>query len=126
MGVFGAPLAHGDDPYRAVKAAGEIHHAISAVSADIGIPLSVHIGIAAGTVMASSTGSSLKAAYGVVGSPVNLAARLQAKAAVGETLISNSLRRAIENIFELESLGEVAIKGLDASESVWRVIGERR
>jgi len=126
MGVFGAPLAHGDDPYRAVKAAGEIHHAISAVSADIGIPLSVHIGIAAGTVMASSTGSSLKAAYGVVGSPVNLAARLQAKAAVGETLISNSLKRAIENIFELESLGEVAIKGLDASESVWRVIGERR
>jgi class 3 adenylate cyclase/tetratricopeptide (TPR) repeat protein len=126
MGVFGAPVAHHDDPYRAVKAAGEIHHAVNAVSADIGIVLSVHIGIAAGTVMASNTGSSLKAAYGVVGSPVNLAARLQAKAAAGETLISNSLKRAIENIFELEPLGEVAIKGLDSSERVWRVIGERR
>jgi adenylate/guanylate cyclase family protein/double zinc ribbon protein len=73
MGVFGAPVAHGDDPYRAVEAAREIHRVVGEVSADIGIALAVHIGIAAGTVMASSTGSSLKAAYGVVGGPVNLA-----------------------------------------------------
>ena len=71
MGVFGAPVAHGDDPYRAAMAAGAIHRAVSAVSAEIDVALSVHIGIAAGTVMASSTGSTLKAAYGVVGSPMN-------------------------------------------------------
>jgi class 3 adenylate cyclase/tetratricopeptide (TPR) repeat protein len=125
MGVFGAPVAHGDDPYRAAMAAGAIHRAVSAVSTEIDIALSVHIGIAAGTVMASSTGSTLKAAYGVVGSPVNLAARLQARAAPGETLVSNSVRDAIENLFELEAIGEVAIKGLDAPARVWRVLSER-
>jgi class 3 adenylate cyclase/tetratricopeptide (TPR) repeat protein len=125
MGVFGAPVAHGDDPCRAVQAAGEIHRAVSAVAAQIAVPLSVHIGIAAGIVMASSTGSTLKAAYGVVGSPVNLAARLQARAAPGETLVSNSVKDAIENLIELEALGEVPIKGLDAPARVWRVIGER-
>jgi class 3 adenylate cyclase/tetratricopeptide (TPR) repeat protein len=126
MGVFGAPIAHGDDPYRAVKAARDIHRVVAEVSVEIDIALEVHIGIAAGTVMASSTGSSLKAAYGVVGSPVNLAARLQARAAPGETLISNSVKDAVENLVELEPLGEVAIKGLDAPARVWRVIGERR
>src|SRR5580704_15028931 len=80
MGMFGAPVAHGDDPYRAVKAAEEIHRVVTALSAEIGIALSVHIGIACGTVMAGGTGSRLKAEYGVVGSPVNLAARLQARA----------------------------------------------
>jgi class 3 adenylate cyclase/tetratricopeptide (TPR) repeat protein len=125
MGVFGAPLAHGDDPCRAVLAAGAIHRAVDAVSAEIDTALAVHIGIAAGTVMASNTGSTLKAAYGVVGSPVNLAARLQARAAPGETLVSNSVRDAVEGQFALEAIGEVAIKGLDAPALVWRVLGER-
>src|SRR5216683_2889250 len=125
MGVFGAPVAHGDDPYRAAMAAGAIHRAVSAVSAEIGIALSVHVGIAAGTVMASSTGSTLKAAYGVVGSPVNLAARLQARAAPGETLVSNSVRDAIDDLFALEAIGEVTFKGLDAPAHVWRLLGER-
>src|SRR3954447_2885402 len=71
MGVFGAPVAHGDDPLRAVLAAIDIHRAVTDVGAEVGIPLAVHIGIAAGEVMASQTGSSLRAAYGVVGSPVN-------------------------------------------------------
>src|SRR6202011_5132282 len=97
--------------YRAAMAAGAIHRAVSAVSAEIGVALSVHVGIAAGTVIASSTGSTLKAAYGVVGSPVNLAARLQARASPGETLVSNSVKDAIEDLFELEAVGEVAIKG---------------
>ena len=125
MGVFGAPVAHGDDPYRAVEAAREIHRVVGEVSADVGISLAVHIGIAAGTVMASSTGSSLKAAYGVVGSPVNLAARLQGRAQAGETLISDSVKQAVEQLVELESMGDVALKGLDAPARVWRVIGAR-
>jgi class 3 adenylate cyclase/tetratricopeptide (TPR) repeat protein len=125
MGMFGAPVAHGDDPYRAVKAAEDIHRVVTALSAEIGIALSIHIGIACGTVMAGGTGSRLKAEYGVVGSPVNLAARLQARAKAAETLISNSLKDAVENLVELESLGEVALKGLDAPEHVWRVIAER-
>jgi class 3 adenylate cyclase len=125
MGVFGAPIAHDDDPIRAVKAAFDIHRVVADLGKEIDIALSVHIGIAAGTVMASNTGSSLKAAYGVVGSPVNLAARLQTRAAPGETLISHPVKSAVENLVELEGLGEVSIKGLDTPAPVWRVLAER-
>jgi class 3 adenylate cyclase len=53
MGVFGAPVAHDDDPLRAVRAAGEIHRAMAAIGTQAGLELSVHVGIAAGTVMAT-------------------------------------------------------------------------
>jgi class 3 adenylate cyclase len=48
MGVFGAPVAHGNDVERAVSAACEIHEANAALSAELGKPLATHIGIASG------------------------------------------------------------------------------
>ncbi|WP_284313688.1 adenylate/guanylate cyclase domain-containing protein [Labrys miyagiensis] len=126
MGVFGAPLAHDDDPYRAVLAAEEIHRAIASIGEEIGIALSVHIGIASGTVMASHTGSSLKAAYAVVGSVVNLAARIQGLAKAGQTLVSQSVQEATRGMIELEPLGDVSLKGFDIRVPIWRVVGKRR
>lgn len=125
MGVFGAPLAHGDDPYRAVLAAGEIHRSVASISKKAGVALSVHVGIASGTVMASHTGSSLKAAYAVVGSPVNLAARIQGAAAPGQTLVSNSVWEATQELIVFEPLGAVELKGIAAPVPIWCVKGER-
>jgi class 3 adenylate cyclase len=48
MAVFGAPVAHGNDPERAVRAAGDIHQAMQALSGDLGRELQAHIGIASG------------------------------------------------------------------------------
>ncbi len=124
MGVFGAPMAHDDDPLRAVRAAGEIHRAMAAIGTQVGLELSVHVGIAGGTVMASHTGSTLKAAYGVVGSPVNLAARLQGRATAGETLVSDSVREATEGLIAYESIGPVALRGFEVAVPIWRVVGE--
>jgi class 3 adenylate cyclase/tetratricopeptide (TPR) repeat protein len=126
MGVFGAPMAHGDDPYRAVRAACDIHRAIASMSEEAGGGFFVHVGIASGTVMASSTGSTLKAAYAVVGSPVNLAARLQGTAAPGETLVSNAVRESTEELIDFDALGAVELKGFTAPIPVWRVRAERR
>ena len=126
MGVFGAPVAHDDDPIRAVRAAADIHKAVIAVGAELHVSLSVHVGIAAGTVMASVTGSTLKASYGVVGSPVNLASRLQGRASPGETLVSDQVKIAVENVAEVEALGAVEMKGLDEPVLVWRIKGELR
>lgn len=57
MAVFGAPIAHTDDPQRAVRAALDIHQAMAGLSEAAGRPLQVHIGIASGQVVASGTGS---------------------------------------------------------------------
>ena len=57
MAVFGAPIAHDNDPERAVRAACSIHETMEELSSEIGRRLQVHIGIASGQVVASGTGS---------------------------------------------------------------------
>jgi class 3 adenylate cyclase len=55
MAVYGAPVAHGNDPERAVRTACEIHTAMHGLSAEVGRKLQAHIGIASGQVLASGT-----------------------------------------------------------------------
>ena len=119
MAVFGAPVAHTDDPERALRAARDIHTAVAALSP----PLQVHIGVAAGQVVASTTGSAEHAEYTVTGDSVNLAARLTDLAAANQTLASDSVRRALGERFEGESLGEQLIEGLSEPVTVWRLSG---
>ncbi|MBT7646258.1 MAG: adenylate/guanylate cyclase domain-containing protein [Rhodospirillaceae bacterium] len=58
MALFGAPVAHTDDPARAVRTALEIHEAVTGVATGTGESLAAHIGIATGEVVASTTGSA--------------------------------------------------------------------
>jgi len=119
MAVFGAPVAHTDDPQRALAAALEIHTAATQLQP----PLKVHIGIASGQVVASATGSAAHREYTVTGDSVNLAARLTDRAAAGETLVSASVQRALDSRFVGESLGEQMIEGLLEPITIWRMTG---
>src|SRR5207344_292070 len=76
MAVFGAPVAHGNDIERALRAAGEIHAAMAELTREFGRPLTAHIGIASGEVVAATTGSASHSNYTMTGDAVNLAARL--------------------------------------------------
>jgi class 3 adenylate cyclase/tetratricopeptide (TPR) repeat protein len=125
MAVFGAPVAHTDDPQRAVRAALDIHQAMAGISEAAGRPLEVHIGIASGQVVASGTGSDAHREYTVTGDSVNLASRLQDMAAAGETYISDAVQRAVGEIVTSEVMDEVTIKGLDRPVRAWRVQGHR-
>jgi class 3 adenylate cyclase len=95
MAVFGAPVAHGNDPERCVRAALDIGRRVPVLAAELGRSIGVHIGIASGEVMASGTGSARHLEYTVTGDSVNLASRLTDKAATGEILISDSVHRAL-------------------------------
>jgi class 3 adenylate cyclase/tetratricopeptide (TPR) repeat protein len=121
MAVFGAPIAHDDDPFRAVRAALDIHDRVRGVWDQRGRPLQVHIGIASGQVVASGTGSDNHREYTVTGESVNLAARLQDEAAAGETLISASVRRAIGDRVDCQDLGEIDVKGIQRPVRIWKV-----
>lgn len=123
MAVFGAPVAHGDDPLRAARAAVEIHEAVTALGRQLGQPLGVHIGIASGEVVAAGLGSERHSEYTVIGDAVNLAARLVDMAESGATLISDPVRRAAGPGLEVAALGEVVLRGLDAPVRVWRLDG---
>jgi class 3 adenylate cyclase/tetratricopeptide (TPR) repeat protein len=125
MAVFGAPIAHSDDPERAVRAALDIHAAMKGLSDDLGRPLTAHIGIASGQVVASGTGSEAHREYTVTGETVNLASRLQDQAAAGETLISDSVRHTVSGLADCAALGEVEVKGFAAPVPVWGLGGLR-
>lgn len=121
MGVFGAPVAHDDDPMRAARAALDIHAVATALGAELGRPLAVHIGIASGEVIAAGLGSDRHSAYTVLGDAVNLAARLVERARPEETLISDAVRRAIAPAAECVAAGEIALRGFDAPLRLWRL-----
>jgi class 3 adenylate cyclase/tetratricopeptide (TPR) repeat protein len=125
MAIFGAPLAHGDDPERAVRAALTIHEALAGLSAELGVALTAHCGIAAGEVVASGLGSAHHREYTVTGDAVNLAARLQDAAKAGETLISDPVRRAVEHAILCTDRGEATVKGIAAPVRLWSVLGAR-
>ncbi|MBC8240881.1 MAG: AAA family ATPase, partial [Alphaproteobacteria bacterium] len=117
MAVFGAPVAHTDDPERALRAALDIHRAV----VQLNPPLRVHIGVASGQVVASSTGSAAHTEYTVTGDSVNLAARLTDLAKAGETLVSASVQRALGGRFAGVDLGERVIAGLPEPVAVWQL-----
>jgi class 3 adenylate cyclase/tetratricopeptide (TPR) repeat protein len=125
MAVFGAPVAHSDDPQRASRAALDIHRAMTELTGEFGQPLHAHIGIASGQVVASSTGSDAHHEYTVTGNSVNLASRLQDKATGGETLISQAVHRAVTDAVESTPMGEIEVKGFAEPVSIWRLDGLR-
>jgi class 3 adenylate cyclase/tetratricopeptide (TPR) repeat protein len=125
MALFGAPIAHDDDPLRAVRAAFEIHRQVNQLHDSSGRKLEVHVGIASGQVVASGTGSDRHQEYTVTGESVNLAARLLSRAKAGETLISDALHRAVAHVVDCERLGDVDVKGIDRPVAIWKIKSQR-
>ena len=95
MAVFGAPVAHTNDPERALRAAIKIHEAVASLDP----PLDAHVGVASGQVVASTTGSDAYVEYTVTGDGVNLASRLTDMAAKGQIFVSQAVRRAVGDPF---------------------------
>ena len=122
MAVFGAPVAHTDDPERSVRAALEMHRKL----AEFTPPLIAHIGIASGQVVASRTGSRSFDEYTMTGASVNLAARLQDLAGPGETLISDAVQNAVAGLAVSELVGDADVKGFDGPIKTWRVLDTER
>ena len=123
MALFGAPVAHSDDPLRAVRAAFEVHRAMTALGAEQGRALAVHIGIASGSVVIAGQGKENPESvpdYAVTGVAANLAARLNGLAESGETIISDTVYRAVEEHFDCDALGETKVKGLAKPVLAWR------
>ncbi|HEX5794241.1 MAG TPA: adenylate/guanylate cyclase domain-containing protein, partial [Geminicoccaceae bacterium] len=123
MAVFGAPVAHGNDPERAARAALAIRDAVPALGQEIGREVSVHIGVASGQVVASGTGSDTHSEYTVTGDSVNLAARLTDRAQSGEILVSDAVRRQLPARFSCAEAGALEVKGLARPVLAWRLAG---
>jgi class 3 adenylate cyclase len=120
---FGYPQAHEDDAERAVRAGAALVTAIGELPAPE--PLRARIGIATGLVVVGDLiGAGAAQERGVVGETPNLAARLQALAAPDTLVISESTRRQIGALFEVEDLGPRHLAGFAEPQRAWLVVGE--
>jgi class 3 adenylate cyclase len=125
MALWGAPIAHTDDPDRALRAALGMQRAVARLNerwASQGRPeIGVGIGINHGEVFAGNIGSHRRLEYTVIGDAVNVAARLCAEASPGEILVSEPLLRVVRDQVNCEYLPEMALKGKAQVVQVYRV-----
>lgn len=129
LAFFGAPLAHEDDPQRAVLAGLDILSGFSPYKEEIlqewGFEIDVRIGINTGLVVVGTVGSDLRMEYTALGDAINLAARMEQTASPGTIQISHDTYKLIKPLFEFESLGGITVKGKEEPVNVYRVLGRK-
>ncbi len=125
MALFGAPVAHDNDPERAVRAALDMREALQAFNAERGTALQAHIGLNTGLVLAGAVGAGSRTEYSVMGDAVNVASRLAETSAPGEILVGPDTHRRAGHLFQCEEAGPVRIRGRVEALTVYRVLGAR-
>ena len=109
--LFGAPTSRNDDVLRAVRCAVEMQQALVTFNATEGLSLEMGIGISTGEVIAGNIGSEKRMKYGVVGSPINLAGRLESFTVGSQILISEVTKQIVGHEIQLGEVLEVRPKG---------------
>ena len=122
MAVFGAPIAHEDDPERAVRAGlamqaamGEINERIAGAA---GADFALRVGINSGEVLAGQVGDG----YTVIGDPVNVASRLQSAARPGTVTVGEITHRLTRAAIEYVELEPLALKGKAEPVAAWEAV----
>jgi adenylate cyclase len=121
VAVYGAPVAHEDDPERAVETALSMQEVVRNRSEGTPSPLALRIGINSGLVVAGAVGDGTQT--GVMGDAVNVAARLQQGAGIGEVLMSASTWRRVRDGFDAEEIGSLEVKGRGQPVDAYRLLG---
>lgn len=127
---FGAPIALEDASERAIRAGLDIQAAIATYEpkgVDLGgIRLQVRIGIHEGEVTAGRIISDGTRTYDLMGTTVNIAARLESAAPVGGILVSQVVRDRVGESFEFETLEPLHLKNVSEPVQAYTVQGLRR
>lgn len=127
MALFGAPVAHADDPLRAVRTAMKMLEVLetefNASRRREGKPtLQIGIGINTGEVVAGYLGSSKALEYTVIGDTVNTGARLCSVAKAGQCIISEQTFAHVKDHFEVEELPPQLVKGKSRALKIYNVL----
>jgi class 3 adenylate cyclase/tetratricopeptide (TPR) repeat protein len=121
VALFGAPVAHEDDPERAVRAA----IAIRNWAQDAPDPLELRIAVNTGEALVA-LGARLEEGEGMAsGDVVNTAARLQSAAPINGILVGEATYRATRDAIDYREAEPVAAKGKAEPVRVWEALTPR-
>ena len=126
MAVFGAPMAHEDDPERAVRAGLRILEAIADLNEeDPELSLAVRVGVESGEAVVALDARPERGEGLVAGDVVNTASRLQGAAPVGGVLVGPKTYAATRQVFDYQALAPVALKGKAEPVAVFQALAPR-
>lgn len=125
--LFGAPVFREDDSERAIACAIAMQTAMESVNQQnqqMSFPaLEMGIGINTGEVVVGNIGSQKRAKYTVIGSHVNLAARIESYTVGGQILISEHTFKDAGAIVQASGQMQVEPKGIREPITVYEVSG---
>ncbi len=114
MIFFNDPVPLPNPAERAIRMALAMRERVDEVAVKwrkLGYELNFGIGIAQGYATIGAIGFEGRLDYGAIGTVTNLAARLCGEAKPGQILISQRLLGAVENVVDVDTIGELTLKG---------------
>ena len=129
MALFGAPVAHADDPDRAVRAALGMLRRLEGLNVQLrstgAAPLRIGVGVHTGEVVVGKIGPDERIEYSVVGDAVNLASRIEGltKEMNATLLISDTTAARLDAAFTLGRRAVVPIRGKEKPVGIVEVLG---
>ncbi len=123
--VFGAPVAHEDDPERAVRSALRAQESIAGLNADDpDLGLRVRMAVTTGEAIVQLDTSNPDR-EGVIGDVVNTASRLEAVAEPGSIVVDQRTHAATSSAIEYTPLPPVTLKGKSEPVQIWQAVAAR-
>lgn len=124
MAIFGVPVAHEDDPERALMVALAMQKAIREYSEKIQHDISMRIGLNVGTVVSGQVlyGGD-KPDYTVIGDAVNTAARVEQHTPKGSILVTESLYSLTRDRFMYRTHSPIVAKGKAEPIDTYELLG---
>src|SRR5579859_112630 len=129
MAVFGAPIAHEDDPDRAIRAALDMQVALTTFNEQRQIQdpeatrLQMRIGINTGEVAAPSANTHQRQDFLITGDAVNVAARLQQVATPDTILVGERTYLSTREVFDFRPIASLHLKGKPEPIAAYVVLG---
>jgi class 3 adenylate cyclase/tetratricopeptide (TPR) repeat protein len=120
VGVFGAPIAHGDDAERAVRAGLRVLERIEELNREEGLGLAARAAVNTGDAVVSVDAARDEAL--AIGDVVNTASRLQSAAPSMRLLVGGETYRATRQAIRYEPVGSVEAKGKAEPVEAWLAV----
>jgi class 3 adenylate cyclase/predicted ATPase len=126
---FGAPVAHEDDPERAVRCGLDMVREVEGIGGEAHgqhqVPLQVRVGINTGPVVVGMVGTDIAREYTAMGDAVNIAARMQTAAPPGGVMITAATYKFVGPLVDAIDAGPLELKGKAEPVRAYQVTGLR-
>ena len=128
VAFFGAPVAHEDDPIRAVRAALDlIDYAkgyANQIKKDLEVDFALRACLNTGPVVLGPVDESLRYDFHAIGGAVNVTNRIKFAVQPMTVVVTEATYRLIEPLFRFVDLGDVEVKGKVLPVHTYQVLGQ--